>query len=361
MLEAEPAFAQEGKTTVNRTFETCQAEQPARRPVLTLLSQYEKPVITVNSPGAEGIKYGFEGGRAVKIGKTYHLITTENVGDPRFTKTRFGYWTSADRLHWKRVSTIFASSGDQSGKDPLAVPAGGAPVYNEKDGRWEFFYTGYRSMPETDPQQPHKTYQFGGTIWRAVSKTKGMDGIGGPYENVGIVLAPGPESEPWEGFMGTDSFFPYRVKDRWYGFYGSCHTEKLPIKAWQVGLASAPDLAGPWKRLPKLNPVPIEEIFIENPVVTRFDDGTYVAVYNSPVPNAIGYTLSNDGIHWSRGIRLDIQPKGAGHWANAVRTPLGLIPEGNNTFTLFYTGCVGDAFGDPFTMSVGLATLKLGK
>ena len=43
MLEAEPAFAQSGQATVKR------------RPVLTLLRQCENPVITVNSPGAEGI------------------------------------------------------------------------------------------------------------------------------------------------------------------------------------------------------------------------------------------------------------------------------------------------------------------
>ena len=48
-----------------------EAAQDSRAPVLTLVRAYEKPVITIESPGAEDNKYGFEGGRALKIGKTY--------------------------------------------------------------------------------------------------------------------------------------------------------------------------------------------------------------------------------------------------------------------------------------------------
>jgi hypothetical protein len=357
----------------------------SKKPVLVLLKQYEKPVITAESPGAEGIKFGFEGGRALKIGKTYHLMTMEILGgEPRFRRTNLGYWTSQDRIHWKRVSTLMSSTGDQSGKDIRAVLAGPMPIYNEKDQRWELFYVGYRSQPETapyppdserqdqypylfegfDPQyrDPHLYYSYGGTIWRAISKTKGVNGIGGPYEDVGVILRLGPQSQPWEGFFGTDSFFPYRVKNKWYGLYGSCHTEKVPIRAWQVGLASAPELAGPWTR-EKQNPLQIENFFIENPIVTQLPDKTYLAVYNGPNPNAIGYTCSADGVHWSKGVNLVIQPQGRGHWASTVRTPLGLIPEGNNnTFTLFYTGFIGtgDAYSDPHhTRSVGFVTLKL--
>jgi hypothetical protein len=40
-----------------------------------------------------------------------------------------------------------------------------------------------------------------------------------------------------------------------------------------------------------------------------------------------------------------------------VRTPLGLIPEGNNTFTLFYTG--GIKPNPIYSESVGFVTLKL--
>ena len=49
--------------------------------------------------------------------------------------------------------------------------------------------------------------------------------------------------------------------------YGSAHTEKLPLSSWQVGLATAPSLAGPWKRCSDFNPLKVESRFIENPIV----------------------------------------------------------------------------------------------
>ncbi len=356
----------------------------SRMPVLTLIKAYERPVITIESPGTQDNKYGFEGGRALKIGKTYHLITTEESGDPRYVKTRLGHWTSQDRIHWKRISTLYQSTANQSGNDIRASLWGPMPVYNPKEERWELFYVGYRTAPEntkyppdSDPddrnpyleipdathRNPHIFYNFAGVIVRAVSQTKGMNGIGGPYKAAGIVLKPGPNSQPWEGIQGTDSFFPYLVKDTWYGFYGSCHCETLPVEAWQVGLASAADLAGPWKTLADGNPVPIDVHFVENPVVTQVDDRTYIAVYNGPVGEAFGYATSADGIHWNTGANLMIQPKKGAHWADPVRTPLGLIPEGNNIFTLFYTGFRKGWKGDPFfgasSTAVGFVTLKL--
>jgi hypothetical protein len=146
------------------------------------------------------------------------------------------------------------------------------------------------------------------------------------------------DSDPWEGLQGTDSFFPYLVGDRWYALYGSAHTEKLPISLWQVGLATAPTIAGPWKRCTEFNPLKVEKRFVENPIVTQLSDGTYIAVYDTDVPGAIGYTVSSDGTHWSPGQSSIVQEgKGSGAWATEVRTPLGLIDEGNGRFTLFYT------------------------
>ena len=327
---------------------------PVFHPILVLVSQHKTPVITVHSPGAEDNKYGFEDGRVVKIGNKYHLITTEMFTDPFSVKTRIGYWTSIDRIHWTRVSTLFVSSGDQTGKDPRASLWGPMPVWNEKTGRWELFYVAYRSQPETEPRW---LLGYEGRIWRAVSQTKGRNGIGGPYKDVGVVLEPGPLSESWEGLQGTDSFFPYRVGDLWYGMYGTAHTEKHPVTAWQLGLASAPSLAGPWKRYPQVNPLAIEPVFAENPIVTRLDDGTFMAVYDSGSNHdAIGYSWSADGIHWSPGTTLVIQPT-PGKWASDVTTPLGLIPEGNGLFTVFYTGRIKPH--PLYSESVGFVTLQL--
>ena len=326
-----------------------------------LVEQHENPVITVKSPGAEGNKLGFEGGRVIKLRGTYHLFTSEMVDKPLGVKMKLGHWTSSDRLHWKRISTLYESSGEYAGKDPRAALWAPMPEYNDQEGRWNLFYVAYRCAPST-PEKWLENHE--GKIWRAVSKVEGPDGIGGPYDDVGIILQPGAESQPWEGLQGTDSFFPYRVGAKWYGFYGSADTQKKPVQAWKVGLTSAPQLAGPWKRLPEGNPVLIEKVFIENPVVTKLRDGTFAAVYDCLVPNAVGYTFSRDGIHWESGQALVVQPKGKGRWAHDVRTPLGLIPEGGDDFTLFYTGLSNVPISSPDggnigDYAVGLVTVRL--
>jgi len=295
--------------------------------------RFERPILTIHSQGAQGNKYGFEGGRVLKLNNTYHLFTSEMIGDPHWVKMRLAHWTSRDRLHWQRVGTLAESSGDFTGKDTRAALWSPLPVYNPKESRWNLFYVAYQAAPDTSQQW---LTNHEGRIWRAVSETPGEDGIGGPYRDAGIILQRGANSDPWEGLQGTDSFFPYIVGDRWFAIYGSAHTEKLPISHWQVGMAKAQDLAGPWTRCTELNPLRVENRFIENPIVTELSNGTYVAVYDTDAPNAVGYTFSRDGIHWSAGQHLVVQ-QGSGVWASEVRTPLGLIAEGNDSFTLFYT------------------------
>lgn len=300
---------------------------------LVVIRQLDEPILTVSSPGAEGNKYGFEGGRVIKVDGTYHLFTSEMIEDPHWVKMRLARWTSRDRIHWKRRSTLFESSGDFTGKDRRAALWSPIPIYDDREGRWNLFYVAYQCAPDTAKEW---LTNHEGRIWRAVSRAKGRSGIGGPYVDAGIVLQRGKDSDPWEGLQGTDSFFPYRIGDRWYAFYGTAHTETKPISLWQVGLASAPMLSGPWKRCSELNPLSIEKPFIENPVVTRLTDGTYVVVYDNHIEHAVGYSSSRDGIHWTPGKVLIVQ-KDKGVWASEVRTPLGLIPEGKDSFTLFYT------------------------
>ncbi len=331
-------------------------------PELVLVSQQESPVLTTRSPDAADIKYGFEGGRVVKLGNIYHLFTSEMVGDPIWVKMSLGYWRSEDRLHWHRVRTLFTSTGEYTGKDPRASLWSPLPVYDDRTARWNLFYVAYRSAPNTPTQF---LSNCNGEIWRAESTEPGADGIGGPYKDVGVILHPGPESESWEGLQGTDSFFPYRVGEHWYALYGSARTEKLPIEYWRVGLASAPDVSGPGPRVPGVNPLPIERVFIENPIVTSLPGGGFICVYDSNVADAIGYAYSPDGVHWNPGKALVIQPKRR-RWARDVRTPLGLVPEGNDQYTLFYTGFEqnpnwpGLMAGKPTsTCAVGLATVRI--
>ena len=301
---------------------------------LVLAAQHPTPVITTRSPGAEGNRYGFEGGRVVKVDGTYHLFTTEMVADPMWVKTRFGHWTSRDRLAWTRVATVRESSGEFEGKDPRAALWSPLPVWDPGDGRWNLFYVAYRSMP-TDGTR--FLLNHAGEIWRAVSKTAGLQGIRGPFEDVGVIMRPGPDSLSWEGLQGTDSFFPWPVGGRWRAFYGSARTETSPIGHWLVGPAEAPSLAGQWRRLREDNPAAIARRFIENPIVTEVPGGGWLAVYDSDEVDGIGWASSEDGLRWSQGHGLVLQPR-AGAWAKELRTPLGLVHEGGNRYTLFYTG-----------------------
>jgi len=331
---------------------------------LHVTRQWPGPILTIRSDGAQGNKYGFEGGRVVKVKGTYHLFTSEMVGDPHWVKMRLGHWTSQDRVHWQRAGTLAESSGDFTGKDPRGALWSPMPVYDSKGSHWNLFYVAYQAAPDTSERW---LTNHEGRIWRAVSKVQGEDGIDGPYADVGVILERGKDSDSWEGLQGTDSFFPYSVGGQWYAFYGSAHTEKLPISLWQVGLAKAPDLNGKWVRCTAMNPLNVEKRFIENPIVTELRDGSYVAVYDTDAPNAIGYSFSSDGIHWSQGQHLTVQ-EGSGVWASEVRTPLGLIPEGGDSFTLLYTanekvsGMAPDGNGITMTPgSVGLVEVQLKK
>jgi hypothetical protein len=348
------------------------------------MSAYSSAVLTTKSPGAEGNPYGFEGSRVVKVGSTYHLFTTEMTGEPRFVKTKLAHWISDDRVHWRRESTLFESTADLSGRDPRASLWAPMPVFDDHANRWEIFYVGYRAEPEGSPYppksspaennphlfhvapqdlNPHIFYNYNGTIWRAVSTNPGSAGISGPYRDAGIVLHPGPDSQPWEGIQGTDSFFPYRVGNTWYAFYGSCHCESLSRSAWQVGLASAPTLAAQWTRLPTGNPVLVDPHFVENPIVAQLTDGTFVVVYNGPQADGFGYATSNDGMHWGEGRSVSILPAGVEHWAQRIRTPLGLIAEEDGTYTLFFTAFMksakGTAFTGEFSSGMSFATFRV--
>ena len=298
-----------------------------RPSVLRVVRQFQDPVITTRSPNAQGNKYGFEGGRVLKQGDTYHLFTSEMVGDPFAVRMKLAHWTSKDRIHWQRVSTLFASSGDFTGKDPRAALWAPMPVYDQTADCWDLFYVSYQASPDSKTQFLRN---HDGRIWRAVSTVKGLRGIDGPYRDVGIILQPGKDSNGWEGLQGVDSIFPYQVGKKWYAFYGSAHTQTIPISSWQVGLASAPTLAGPWQRCSSMNPLNVEKVFMENPVVTRLNDHAYIAVYDTDInfPSAVGYTFSTDrsslGARTASGYRFPEKASLVFQNANASRTDSGI-------------------------------------
>jgi hypothetical protein len=300
---------------------------------LELVDNPQTPILSTHSPGAERILHGFEGGTVIKQDGTYYLFTTEQpFKQVRGVNTTLALWSSRDLEQWTRVSTLFESDKDFSGKSARASLWAPIPVYNDGEGRWNLFYVAYYSAPDTPVIG---LANFAGRIWRAVSTVPGRQGLTGPYRDKEIILAPGAASDDWEGLQGVDSFSPFRAGGRWYSFYGTCHLENTPRSSWIVGLADSKSLAGKWKRCTKTNPVLIETRFIENPIVSRLQDGTYITIFDTH-PNdssSIGYALSPDGIHWGRGERLRVREDSK----YISSTPLALIDEGNGTYTLFYT------------------------
>jgi hypothetical protein len=324
--------------------------------IFEILGGPDKPVVDEGHPDTEDIVGGFEGGRALKLGDTYHMFPTERAGirgrERSFdrVKTRIGHWTSKDAVNWNRVATLYKASGqytrikqDHPASDRRASLWAFMPVFNEQQNRWNGFYVAYTCNPEIPP-----VHSFG-RIWRAVSKVVGIEGIEGPYEDVGIIIEPGLQSQAWEGRQGVDSFFPYKVGDKWYGLYGGAFgfegEQRIYGKQgkWHVGLAEASNLAGPWLRLSEnVNPVTsIHPTFLENPIVAQLPDGTHIALFDGGpeslrLPNMFGYSLSRDGTHWSKATYFPIRTK-VKRWWKTMRTPLGLIAEGDNVYTIMFT------------------------
>ena len=348
------------------------SEKPA---LFEVIGGQDDPVVNEGMPGTEGIQGGFEGGQLIKLGDTYHMFPTERAGEigmPAYydrIKTRIGHWTSKDAIHWERQSTLYQSSGkyavshyDHPMNDRRAAIWSYMPIFNKEKNRWQGHYLAYTCDFDVAPN-----HSFG-RIWRCESVVEGIEGIGGPYRDCGIVIEPGLDSELWEGRQGVASFFPYQVGDKWYGFISGAYPyvtkEDYPFGGkpthWYVGLAEADNLEGPFTRMKELNPITsIHPRFVENPIVSQLPNGLYIAVFDGgpewlKLPNMIAYTLSKDGIHWSEAHYLPIDTK-VKKWWHTMRTPLGLIPEGNGIYTIIYAAVNNDMRFHP----MGMVQVKL--
>lgn len=326
--------------------------------LFTIVGGPDYPVVEAKTPGAENIQGGFEAGSVVKINGIFHMFPTERVGEPGAhvhhdrVKTRIGHWTSNDAKKWTRQSTILESTGvyalvheDNPMNDRRSAIWSFNAVFNEKSNRWNGFYLAYTTDKDISPN-----HSFG-RIWRCESEVEGMEGIGGPYRDLGIIIEPGLDSQLWEGRQGVDSFYPFKVDNGWYAFIGGAfpfETKKdYPLKggekmkAWYVGLAQSNTIEGPWTRMGEdINPiVSIHPTFVENPIVSQLPNGLYIAVFDGGpeslnLPNQIGYTLSKDGLNWTKARYLNIESK-VNKWWMTMRTPLCLILK-KMTFILLF-------------------------
>ena len=301
---------------------------------LELLEVTQQPILGRDSPGAEEILWGFEGGFVTEENGLIHIFSTENYDNPKWVSTRFGHWTSEDGLHFERQSTIFHP-------DSNALPAGvftdmpwtPYPIYNEEEGRYNLFFVGYKS------QVSHENTN----ILRAASQTPGHAGIGGPYEVLDVAMNH-EGADPWE-VKSALFFFPYRVGEEWRAFFGENNYESRATARFRAGLVRSKSLSGPWERMSHLNPVLMDDRFIENPVVFEVEPGVYVTFYDGETVSGIAYAYSADGEHWTkeRNLWLDHPPTA---WAWYMRTPLGIVKREGGGYWLYYTALDYEGF-DP--------------
>jgi hypothetical protein len=305
---------------------------------LKMVAEHRGPVISADHPDvlATANRSGFETGQVVKINHVYHMFVNEMFERPH-RDMRIAYWTSNDAINWKRQSTIVNSIPGRTPSNPRSEVWVTGVVFNEEEDAWNIFYVAYRAGDSTKGEIAGNDYE--GRIWRAKSVVKGRDGIAGPYADVGVLMEPDEHSQPWEGQQAVACFNPYKVGSTWFSMYdGHYHTPKGP---WPTGIAFAPKLTGPWTRMPEgFNPIPVVDVFMENEIVSRLKDGRYMMVFDSFGDQEIGYSISDDGVHWSRETRVKVQ-SATNLWAEAgdhyTRTPLCAIEEEDGTFTVIYT------------------------
>lgn len=291
-------------------------------------------MLDVSFPGLwSNLTGGFENGAVVKVGGVYHLVTT-GWSSGTYSRDIIVHFSSPDKYNWTFHGQIAGAHWENgTWYDPVAQPA---LYFNNASNAWEMFHIWCRSA--TQRWSPNCT------CVRLQSALAGRSGISGPYNEVGVVLAPGgPRSQSWENGQLDSISNPFKVDDRWLVFIGAG-------RPWLVGLASSPNMTGPFVQLPTGNPVSLLlRGYNENPLVRKLQfGGPWVAVFDFLKPEVttgrstvFGFSYSTNGRDWpaANGLAVQLLPENATGplWATRARTPLSLIDEGDGTYTMFYT------------------------
>jgi len=319
-----------------------------------VLSTVSFPLINRTHPGVTpNISGGFETGLVVKVDDgSYHMFSVGFPPGPDWGSDIILHWASPDGVSdWQPVDQLlhFHESGGLW-YDPVSP----MPFFNEETNRWELFF-----MWQV---QPRRTWTANGTAFRLLSETPGRAGIGGPWAQDPTPVLPHASNQSWEMGMQDSISFPYRVPDgRWVAFYGS--GPRMCCADWLVGLAAAPSPSGPFTRLPVGNPVTLLPApsgganYTENPTVYALPNGQgFVAVFDALLKEVttgknqgIGFGFSLNGVDWlaEEGVAVSVAPgvaPGETFWAKVVRTPLGMVEEGDGSWSVFFTAEDGEGW-----------------
>jgi hypothetical protein len=291
---------------------------------LQVVKTLPNPVIHKNSPGAEKIPGGFEGGSSVKVtidGKPEYHFISHAYPKLDWSLCKLDHWVSPDAVNFHHAGVVLENYRDEkAGMNHIFCSP--IPYYDEKSERWYLVYCEF----------VHSTTWTGdsGTMWCAGSKTAGMKGINGPYDFTNhYVLVPQKCSTigtitP----LATASSAPFKVMDgRWAVFVSTdyiCKDKKSGAdkREWPVMLNFAASPLGPFAAPQEAVVPPMIEPtgFTGNPMPMKVRGSKsgrdyWVAVFDFLAPevtsftpkNVFGFSWSEDGVHW---------PKENGHLVN---------------------------------------------
>jgi hypothetical protein len=109
---------------------------------LHLLEETQQACIGPRMAGTEDNKFGCEGGIVIKDQGIYYCFTTEVWGSPKLLNTRLAQWNSSDGVHFTRIGTIIKPESDTTSGVYYREPWTPYPIYNEREQRWNLFFTG---------------------------------------------------------------------------------------------------------------------------------------------------------------------------------------------------------------------------
>lgn len=316
-----------------------------------VLSTAPASLINATAPGVtRNISGGFETGLVVKVDDgSYHLFAAAFPPGPDWGSDILVHWASPNGVTgWQPVQELAAHHQDSDGL--FLDPVSPMPFYNGEAGRWELFFM-WQAQPMPD------RWTANGTAFRMHSETPGRAGINGPWVQDAAPVLAHAGGQAWEAGMQDSISFPFfaPASGQWVVFYGS--GPRMCCADWLVGLAAAASPSGPFTRLPSGNPVtllppPAGMNFTENPTAYALPNGAgFVAVFDALFDEvttgrnqAIGFGFSADGVNWrsEEGAAVPVVAPGEPFWAQVIRTPLGMVDEGDGTWSVFYTARSGN-------------------
>ena len=307
-------------------------------------------LINATSPGvSHNISGGFETGLVIKVDDgSYHMFAAAFPPGPDWGRDILVHWASPDGLTaWQPVQEL-AHYHEEGGLYLDCVSP--MPWYNDAASRWEVFFM-WQAQPMPD------RWTANGTAYRLLSQTPGRAGINGPWVQDAAPVLAHASGQAWEAGMQDSISFPFfaPASNQWVVFYGS--GPRMCCADWLVGLAVAPTPEGPFTRLPTGNPVtllppPASMKYTENPTGYALPNGAgFVAVFDPLYDEVttgrnlkIGFGYSADGIAWqaAEGAAVPVVAPGQPFWAQVLRTPLGMVDEGDGTWSVYYTARSGN-------------------